>query len=90
MLTMLTSMTLEVPGFRKDEIHVRLGRDSLTISASKKAKKSEKGKDFYYEESSASSIMRTMPLPAKINPSDFEVVIKDGSVVLKKKKKARV
>lgn len=80
-------ITIKLPSFRKDEIKVRLASNSVTISAAKKNRKEEKGKDFYRFESSASSFSRSMTLPYRIKPEDFDVIISDGSVTLKRKRK---
>jgi len=81
------SMVLDMPGFDKDEIKVQLTKNSIIISASKKSHVKESGKDFYREEASASSFSKSMTLPKEIDPKDYEIGIKDGAVVLKKRKK---
>lgn len=77
---------IEVPGFRKEEIKVRLAKDMLTIKAVKRAHKTESRNGYYKEEAFASSFTKSLTLPNKINPRDFEIEIKDGSVALKHKK----
>lgn len=81
------NVRIEVPGFKKDEITVNLSHSSLTINASKKDKKVEKGKGFYSEESFASSFSKSVSLPHKIDPDSFEIIIHDGSVELRKKRR---
>jgi HSP20 family protein len=83
------NIRIEVPGFRKDEITVNLSHSSLTINASKKDRKVEKGKGFYSEESFVSSFSKSVSLPHRIDPRGFDVVVEDGAVVLKKRKRAR-
>ena len=80
-------MRLDIPGFDKDEIKVQLTKNSISISASKKSHVKESGKGFYREEASASSFSKSMVLPKEIEPKDYEIEIKDGAIVLKKKKK---
>ncbi|OFZ56428.1 MAG: hypothetical protein A3D92_24935 [Bacteroidetes bacterium RIFCSPHIGHO2_02_FULL_44_7] len=80
-------LRIDIPGFDKDEIKVELSKNSITISASKKSHVKESGKDFYREEASASSFSKSMMLPKEIDPKGYEVEIKDGVVVLKKRKK---
>lgn len=84
------NIKIEVPGFGKDEIRVNLTTSSITVSASKKDHRVKKGRNFYREEAFASSFSRTTALPHKIRPEDFDVVIKDGVVMLKRKKKKEV
>lgn len=81
------NIKIDVPGFRKDNIKVKLTRNVLTIKASKKASKTEKGNGYYKEESFASSFVKAVSLPHEINPRDFHVVVSDGHVILKRKKK---
>lgn len=83
-------LKIDVPGFKKDEIKVHLTASSMSVSASKKAHREEKNKNFYRAEAFASSFSRFMSLPNGINPGDLEVEIRDGSVVLKRKKKKEV
>lgn len=83
------NIKIEVPGFKKDEITVNLSHSSLTISASKKDKKIEKGKGFYSEESFASSFSKSVSLPHKIDPEEFSVMTEDGAVFLVRKSSAK-
>ncbi|MEK6888155.1 MAG: Hsp20 family protein [Candidatus Aenigmatarchaeota archaeon] len=80
-------ISIDIPGFKKDEITVKLAKNMLTVSASKKSTKEEKGKNIYKAEAFSSSSSKSITLPAKINPEDYQIEIKDGKVVLKKKKK---
>lgn len=83
-------INIEVPGFKKDEIKVELRNSMLTVSAQKKSHKKEKGKGFYREENFAQSFQRTMTLPDRIAPDDYEMNIKDGKIAVKKKGKKKV
>lgn len=76
-----------VPGFAKDEIRVKLTDNSIRVSAEKKHQKIEEGKGFYREESFSRAFNKFIALPHKIRPEEFEVVISNGEVVLKRKKK---
>ncbi len=81
---------IEVLGFRKGEIKVKLTKSLLTIKAVKRARKTESGNGYYKEEAFASSFMKSLALPHKINPKDFTVEVRDGSVSLKRKNKKGV
>ena len=81
------SIRIEMPGFSKDEITAKLANNMITVSASKKSHEVKKGRNFYREQASSSSFSKSVALPHEINARDFEVVIKDGIVMLKKKKK---
>ncbi|MFA4819971.1 MAG: Hsp20/alpha crystallin family protein [Candidatus Aenigmatarchaeota archaeon] len=80
-------ISIDIPGFKKDEIKVKLAENMLIISASKKGAKEESGKNFYKAEAFSSSFSKSIALPAKINPGDYQIEIKDGKIVLKRKKK---
>ena len=82
-----TVIHIEIPGFRKDEITVNISSSRLEISASKKSRKVQRGKDFYREEAFTRSFSKIMSLPHGIRPEDFDLRIEDGSVTLKRKKK---
>jgi HSP20 family protein len=79
-----------MPGFKKDEIHVRIDDSMLTIGAENKSHRKEKGKGFYREEASFNSFHRSVSLPEGVKSGDFDISISDGSVALKKKKKAKI
>lgn len=85
----LSDLRIEVPGFRKDEIKAAITNDSIIVKANRKDKKVIKGKNFYREKASASSLSKSMMLPKEINPENFSIVIRDGEVILKKKNNAR-
>ena len=83
-------INIGVPGFKRDEITVNLTSNSITINAAKKVHSVQKNKNFYKEEAFASSFSRSMSLPHKINTEDFDVVVSDNSVILKRKKKKQL
>ncbi|MBI3190928.1 Hsp20 family protein [archaeon] len=79
---------IRIPGFKKDEISVRIKDNTLSINAAKKSHSVRKGKNFYKEESSASSFSRSIHVPG-LDTNNIEVGIEDGAVVLKRKKRAK-
>jgi len=81
------SINIEVPEFSKDEISVSIENNFVNIVAAKKGHSVKKGKDFYKEEAFSQSIQRTIPLPENFNVQDAEIIINDGKVVIKRKKK---
>ncbi len=82
-------INFNIPGFKKGEIKISIADNSLTVSASKKSRKVEKGEGFYREETSASSFSKSMSLPHETDPHDFDVIIKDGAVTLRRKKRVK-
>ncbi|GEM_PF-5052019 len=85
--TSVPSFKIEMPGFSKDEITAKLTNNMITVTAAKKAHEVKKGKTFYHEEASSASFSKSMTLPHEIDSGNFEVVIVDGAVTLKRKKK---
>ena len=82
-----SGMKIGVPGYNKDEIIVTIKNNMLSISAMKKKNRTEKGKNFFMQESFTSSFNRSMPLPGEFSPKNFEIVAEDGGVNIRKKKK---
>ena len=82
-------MKIEMPGFRKSEMSVKIEDGMLSVSAGKKSHRQEKKKGFYMEESSSSSFTKSMSLPEGIKAGDISLEIMDGVVVIKKKKKVK-
>lgn len=82
-------MRIDIPGFRKGEIRASLSGNMITVSASRKSRQVQKVRGFYSQESFTNSFSKSMTLPGGISPKDFEVIVKDGAVLLKRKKKAR-
>lgn len=53
----------EIPGYSKDDIHIKFDNDRLTISVSKKEEKSEEGEKYIHRERSYQSMERSIYLP---------------------------
>ncbi len=83
----------QLPGFKKEEINIRIDGNILQISAHKTEKKEQKGKNFFSHSSSSSLISRSISLPKAINPENLETSYEGGilTIALKRpKKKKRV
>lgn len=57
------TLSVELPGVERDDIHLELVNDTLRISGEKKQEKEEKEKDFYRMERSYGSFQRVLSLP---------------------------
>jgi len=68
----------EVPGCKADDIDISVCNNTLTISGEKKESKEEKGKGYYYSESSYGSFRRDVSLPAEVDANKVEATCKDG------------
>ena len=70
----------DLPGVSKNDIKLRVNKDSITISAETKKQKEEKGKNYYYNERSTASYFRTIPLPSEVLPDTASAKFEDGTL----------
>ena len=79
----------DLPGVKKDDIHVDISDGVLTISGERKFKKETKEKDYYKVESSFGKFERSFRLPEDVNEEDIKAESKDGvlEITLPKVKK---
>ena len=68
----------ETPGIDQQDIGVLLERDLLTIKREKKQEKEEKDEQYYRVERAYGSFMRTVRLPAPVEPSKVTATFKNG------------
>lgn len=83
---------ISVPGFDKEDIHIDVNQNILTISGKKEMNKEEKDEDdrILREEFSSSSFSRSFTLPEDIDTEAIEANQKDGvlRITLPRKEKA--
>lgn len=72
----------EVPGMDEKDIDVTLTKDALTIKGEKKEEKEEKTSDYYRTERSYGSFVRTIPLPAEVDPTKVQASLKKGVLMI--------
>jgi HSP20 family protein len=77
----------ELPGFKKNEIKLKVTPRSVYIAAEKKKKSVEKDETFFKMESAFSSASRVVPLPTEVRTEGAKARFEDGvlEVVLKKR-----
>ena len=80
----------DLPGVKKEDIHVDLKDNVLTISGERRTKKEVKEKDYYKKESSYGKFQRSFTLPENTDAENIEANSKDGvlEVVIPKMKKS--
>jgi HSP20 family protein len=69
----------EVPGFKAEELDVRVEPHRLTITGKRQAEKEEKKKGkTVYSERRAERVLRVVDLPVEVNTENVTATLKDG------------
>jgi HSP20 family protein len=68
----------EIPGMKKDDIHVDISDKTVTISGEKRKEEKTDRKDYYRLESSYGSFVRSFSLPGEVQTDKARAVFKDG------------
>jgi HSP20 family protein len=76
------SIELAVPGFKKEDLHVKLESNILTISAETKSEKNEEKKDYTRREYSSNSFSRSFSLYDNVKESDINARYENGILYL--------
>ena len=73
---------LEVPGVQKDQLHVSVTEDEVTVRGETRKETEEKKKSYYRQEIRYGAFQRTMPLPADVDPAKASAELKEGILKL--------
>lgn len=79
--------TVELPGYNKDAIDVKVSEDTLEIRAEKKTEDEQKKGNYLQHERSYSSFQRSITLPEEVLPSKTESTMKNGILIITLPKK---
>lgn len=83
----------DLPGLTKENVHVEVTNDMLTIRGERQEKKEEKREGFYRSECSFGSFFRAIPLPEGTDTAKVNAVMSDGvlevTMPVPKKEEAR-
>ncbi|AEV98621.1 heat-shock protein Hsp20 [Niastella koreensis] len=78
------NVDLAVPGFKKDDIKIKINDDILTISAENKTEsEEEKNKEYTRREYSYSAFTRSFRLPDNIDSGHIDAHFEDGILKIK-------
>ena len=80
---------VDLPGMGKDDIHVHIDNNILTISGERKTKEETKKEDYYKIESSFGQFERTFSLPDDIDAENIHAESSDGVLEIVVPKMAR-
>jgi HSP20 family protein len=75
-------VTVELPGFGKDQVDVQVTADGLDIRAEAKKETEEKGKTYLHRERAVSTFERRISFPEEVVPEKAEGKMKDGVLEL--------
>lgn len=71
-------VTIEAPGFNKNEIDINVCGDSIEVSGCKETNIDEKDKNYVRKERMSESFYRTLTLPEEIKYEEVSADLKDG------------
>lgn len=76
------TITVELPGTRKDDVHVEFHEGVLTIRGEKSSERKEKKEHSRYVERCYGSFSRSIPLPADADAEHLDASFKDGVLAI--------
>ena len=71
-------LTVDLPGFKKEDVQVELEEDSVTINAKRSQVEEEKGKNYVRHERSAQTYYRQIQLPETIRSDQANAKLNNG------------
>ncbi len=85
------TVEMAVPGMKKDDFHVELDNDMLTISSQVQHEQNNEGKNYTHKEFSYHSFKRSFYLPNTVEADKIEASYQDGllRLVVPKKEEAK-
>lgn len=82
---------MEVPGVEKDQLHLTVSDDRLTVRGETRKESEEKRKNYYRQEIHYGAFQRSVPLPAEVDAAKAHAELKNGmlKVALPKSKQPK-
>jgi len=74
---------LEVPGFHKENLDVKFENELLTIAGHREYRNEQKGEEFLWTEREEGRFLRTLRIPAAIDPAKVEAMYENGILTVK-------
>jgi len=79
----------DLPGFKKNEIQVRVLENAIDIKAEKKEEVEEKAEGFYKAERKYGKLRRIIPLPLPVDSESAKAKLENGVLEIRVKKKIK-
>ena len=76
------TVSMEIPGVKKDDISIELNDNVLTIKGSRRFEKEEKGETYHRVERSYGTFTRSFSLSSKVNADKINASCGDGILTL--------
>ena len=76
-------VTADVPGMEEKDIEIKLANGVLTIKGEKSEESQERKKDFYVNERSYGSFMRSMQVPEGVDMDKIEATLDKGVLTVR-------
>jgi HSP20 family protein len=73
----------EIPGMKKEDIHVDINERTVTISGEKRKEEKIERKDYHRLERSYGSFVRTFSLPSEVQTEKTRATFRDGILVVR-------
>jgi HSP20 family protein len=80
-------LTVDLPGFRKEDVDVQVTDYSITVHAERTREKEEKQKNYLRQERSSQTYYRKIRFPEPVKSSDAKASLKDGILQVELPKK---
>lgn len=74
---------LEVPGFHKENLDVKLDNELLTIAGHREFRNEVKGEEFLWTEREEGRFSRTLRIPTTVDPAKVEAMYENGLLTVK-------
>ena len=72
------TVKLEVPGVEKDQLHVSVTEDEVTVHGETRKETEEKKKNYYRQEIRYGAFQRSIPLPVEVDAAKATAELKNG------------
>jgi HSP20 family protein len=69
---------MEVPGVEKDQLHLTVSEDRLTVRGETRKETEEKRKNYYRQEIRYGAFQRSVPLPVEVDAAKASAELKNG------------